>query len=182
MNDRIKKPAARPGHAKQVGQTPTSSRVAASTRTATTAVEPAETPPQPVPASRPRRQPNEVELTVAKHQKVLADALAKAQAINYDQPKVMKPEAIKSTKTAKVVKEKQPKARKPKLVRDSFAMPEAEYARIDELKQRLAALGKPAKKSEVLRGGIAALTALNDSELKAVMERVERIKTGRPNK
>ena len=67
-------------------------------------------------------------------------------------------------------------------MRDSYAMPESEYARIGELKQRLAALGAPARKSELLRGGIAALAALNDAELKAVMGRVERIKTGRPNK
>jgi hypothetical protein len=61
-------------------------------------------------------------------------------------------------------------------------MPEAEYARIGELKKRLAALGAEVKKSELLRGGIAVLAALNDAELKAVMGRVERIKTGRPAK
>jgi len=34
----------------------------------------------------------------------------------------------------------------------------------------------------LLRGGIAVLAALNDAELKAVMARIERIKTGRPAK
>ncbi|WP_265947500.1 hypothetical protein [Dechloromonas sp. A34] len=123
--------------------------------------------------ARPPRKPSRVDETVAKHQAALADALVKAQAIKYDQPKVMQP-AKKADKPAKV--------RKAKLVRDSFAMPEAEYARIGELKKRLAALGAEAKKSELLRGGIAVLAALNDAELKAVMGRVERIKTGRPNK
>ncbi|HJV94057.1 MAG TPA: hypothetical protein VJ572_11295 [Azonexus sp.] len=123
--------------------------------------------------ARAPRKPSRVDETVAKHQAVLADALVKAQAIKYDQPKVMQP-AKKAAKPAKV--------RKPKLVRDSFAMPEAEYARIGELKKRLAALGAEAKKSELLRGGIAVLAALNDAELQAVMGRVERIKTGRPNK
>ncbi|HLO62020.1 MAG TPA: hypothetical protein VK165_03560, partial [Azonexus sp.] len=133
--------------------------------------------------ARAPRQPTEVEQTVAKHQKVLADALAKAQAIKYDQPKVMKQEAPKATKAAKPAKPEKPvKAKKIKLVRDSYAMPETEYARIGELKKRLAALGNDVKKSELLRGGIALLAALNDSELKAVMGRVERIKTGRPNK
>ena len=61
-------------------------------------------------------------------------------------------------------------------------MPEAEYALIAELKKRLTALGSEVKKSELLRGGIAVLAALNDAELKAVMGRVERIKTGRPAK
>jgi len=142
------------------------------------------TPPAtaPAPAAQPRapRKPSEVEQTVAKHQKVLADALVKAQAIKYDQPRVMKPEVVKDKKEAKATKP--PKAKKVKLVRDSYAMPETEYARIGELKQRLAALGAPAKKSELLRGGIAALSALNDTELKAVMSRVARIKTGRPSK
>lgn len=123
--------------------------------------------------ARPARKPSRVDETVAKHQAVLADALVKAQAIKYDQPKVMQP-AKKAAKPAK--------AKKTKLVRDSFAMPEAEYARIGELKKRLAALGTEAKKSELLRGGIAVLAALNDAELQAVMGRVERIKTGRPNK
>ena len=40
------------------------------------------------------------------------------------------------------------KARKPKLVRDSFTIPKAEYSVLDELKQRAARAGSPAKKSE----------------------------------
>lgn len=120
------------------------------------------------------RKPTQVEATVAKHQKVLADALVKAQAIKYDQPKVMKQEVAKTTKPAK--------AKKVKLVRDSYAMPDTEYAQIGVLKKRLSGLGNEVKKSELLRGGIAVLAALNDAELKAVMGRVERIKTGRPAK
>ena len=145
-------------------------------------------PPKPAPAaaekpapvkpaaSKPRvvRRPTQVEATVAKHQKVLADALVKAQAIKYDQPKVMKQEVAKTTKPVK--------AKKVKLVRDSYAMPDTEYAQIGVLKKRLSGLGSDVKKSELLRGGIAVLAALNDAELKAVMGRVERIKTGRPAK
>ncbi|WP_428825827.1 hypothetical protein ACLIKD_15975 [Azonexus sp. IMCC34842] len=130
--------------------------------------------------ARPPRKPSREDETVARHQKVLADALVKAQAINYDQPKVMKQAAPLGKKAAK--HEKPAKAKKPKLVRDGYAMPEAEFARIGELKKRLAALGHEVKKSELLRGGIALLAALGDAELKAVMGRVERIKTGRPAK
>ena len=115
----------------------------------------------PVAVTRPLRKATRVDETVARHQKVLADALVQAQAINYDQPKPAK-------------------AKKAKLVRDSYAMPENEYAQIGTLKKRLSALGCAVKKSELLRGGIAALVALNDVELKAMMARVERIKTGRP--
>lgn len=117
------------------------------------------------------RKPTQVEVTVAKHQKVMAEALVKAQAIKYDQPKVMKQEATKAAKAKKV-----------KLVRDSYAMPDNEYAQIGVLKKRLSGLGSDVKKSELLRGGIAVLAALSDAELKAAMGRVERIKTGRPAK
>lgn len=127
--------------------------------------------------ARPARKPSRVDETVARHQKVLAEALAQAQAIKYDQPVFIKAEPPKGKKA-----EKSAKPKKPKLVRDSYAMPEAEYARIGELKKRLAALGRETKKSELLRGGIALLAALSDAELTAVMGRVERIKTGRPAK
>ena len=133
-------------------------------------VKPAEVVAEPSKA-KVERKPTQVEVTVAKHQKVLAEALVKAQAIKYDQPKVMKQEATKAAKAKKV-----------KLVRDSYAMPDNEYAQIGVLKKRLSGLGSDVKKSELLRGGIAVLAALSDAELKAAMGRVERIKTGRPAK
>lgn len=128
--------------------------------------------------ARTPRKPSRVDETVARHQKVLADALVKAQAIKYDAPPVVfKAEAGKGKKVEKPARQK-----KPKLVRDSFAMPEAEYAQIGGLKKRLVGLGRESKKSELLRAGVALLAALNDAELTAVMGRVERIKTGRPAK
>ncbi len=185
MTDTPKKPAAKADATTKPPRKLVPRTAPQATATPATVGDAPATPPAaaaPAPTTKPRapRKPSEVEQTVAKHQKVLADALAKAQAIKYDQPRVMKPEAAKDKKEAKAAKP--PKARKVKLVRDSYAMPETEYARIGELKQRLAALGTPAKKSELLRGGIAALAALNDAELKAVMGRVTRIKTGRPSK
>ena len=134
---------------------------------------------------RPPRKPSKEDETVARHQKVLAEALEMAQAIKYDQPKMMRPEVTKETakETTKEKKGAKPvKPKKPKLVRDSYAMPEVEYAQIAELKKRLLAQGTAVKKNELLRGGIAALAALTDAELKAVMAGVERIKTGRPAK
>jgi hypothetical protein len=110
---------------------------------------------------------------------VLAEALVEAQAISYAQPKVMRQEVAKE---AAKKKKKPAKQKKVKLVRDCFAMPEQEYVRIAEIKKRLSALGHEARKSEVLRGGIALLAVLNDAELKAVMARIDRIKTGRPSK
>jgi len=127
--------------------------------------------------ARPARKPSRVDETVARHQKVLADALTQAQAIKYEPPVVVKAESEKGKKGDKPGRQK-----KPKLVRDSFAMPEAEYAQIAGLKKRLAGLQRETKKSELLRAGVMLLAALNDAELVAVMGRVERIKTGRPAK
>ena len=76
-----------------------------------------------------------------------------------------------------------PKADKPKkakLVRDSFTIPKTEFAVLQELKQRAAASGKPAKKSEILRAGIKALAAMNGAAFAAALGAVPPLKTGRP--
>lgn len=72
------------------------------------------------------------------------------------------------------------KPKKPKLVRDSFTIPKAEYAVLDELKQRGAKLGHAVKKSEVLRAGIKALAVMSDNGFLASLHAVPAIKTGRP--
>lgn len=76
--------------------------------------------------------------------------------------------------------EKPAKAKKPKLVRDSFTIPKAEYLVLDELKQRATTLARPIKKSELLRAGIKALAAMNDTGFLAALDQVPAIKTGRP--
>lgn len=72
------------------------------------------------------------------------------------------------------------KSRKPKLVRDSFTIPKAEYAVIEALKQRAAQAGRTAKKSEVLRAGLMALAAMATPAFLAALQAVPPIKTGRP--
>ena len=79
-------------------------------------------------------------------------------------------------------KDKAEKDRKPKLVRDSFTIPKAEYAVLEALKQRAAQAGAPAKKSEVLRAGIKALASLTDDAFLAALAAVPSLKTGRPAK
>ena len=70
---------------------------------------------------------------------------------------------------------------KPKLVRDSFTIPKAEYAVLESLKLRAAKLARPSKKSEVLRAGISALSAMSDKALVAALNAVPSLKTGRPS-
>jgi hypothetical protein len=85
--------------------------------------------------------------------------------------------AAKATASGKADKPK-----KAKLVRDSFTMPKTEHAVLDELKLRAAKLGRPAKKSEVLRAGVQALAGMGDAAFLAAVGGVPAIKTGRPAK
>lgn len=78
--------------------------------------------------------------------------------------------------------DKADKPRKAKLVRDSFTIPKSEYTVLEELKLRAANLGRPAKKSEVLRAGVMALAAMGDAAFLASVTGVPAIKTGRPAK
>jgi hypothetical protein len=70
--------------------------------------------------------------------------------------------------------------RKAKLVRDSFTIPKAEFAVLQELKQRSSVSGTPAKKSEILRAGIMVLAGMNEAALRFALSAVPPIKTGRP--
>lgn len=72
------------------------------------------------------------------------------------------------------------KSKKPKIVRDSFTIPKAEYAVLQALKDRAAGLGHVAKKSELLRAGIQTLSAMTDGVLLTSLKAVRTIKTGRP--
>jgi len=113
-----------------------------------------------------------------------ATAAKPAAAVKPAAPKAA-PTATKAAPKAAATAKPQPKAdkpKKPKLVRDSFTIPKAEYAVLDELKQRAATLGAPAKKSEVLRAGIKALAQLPDAAFRAALAAVPAIKTGRPGK
>ena len=72
--------------------------------------------------------------------------------------------------------------KKVKLVRDSFSMPKNEYAAIDALKARALGMQLVAKKSELLRAGLLALSAMDDASLRTMLSAVPTLKTGRPKK
>lgn len=124
---------------------------------------------------------------MANSQKTSAAAPAKSRAATPAQRTGAAAKAAKALKTTKAVKTASPpaatkpaKEKKPKLVRDSFTIPKAEYAVLDELKQRAAKLARPAKKSELLRAGIKALAAMDKAAFAAALGDVPAIKTGRP--
>ncbi len=94
-------------------------------------------------------------------------------------PTALKPAAHSATK---VVAPKSDKDKKIKMVRDSIAIPKAEYLVLDSLKLRAATLAIPAKKTEILRAGIKALAAMSDKAFLSAVRSVPNLKTGRPAK
>jgi hypothetical protein len=82
------------------------------------------------------------------------------------------PKAVKKSK----------KEHKKNVVRDSFTMPQSEYAKIVEIKAICLKAKMHVKKSEVLRAGLKLLAELNAAQLKAAFGGLEKIKTGRPQK
>lgn len=141
--------------------------------------------PQPTTAT-----PAQAKKPIVKKAAPAKPALKKSVTVQAAKPKaavkktVAKAPLSKTIAKAKLEKaakaEKVEKAKKPKLVRDSFTIPKAEYVVLDELKQRSAKLTRPAKKSELLRAGIKALAALSDAAFLTALARVPAIKTGRP--
>lgn len=110
-----------------------------------------------------------------------ASAAAPAAPATGKKAKAPKPAANPAAAAARPVPAaKEAKARKPKLVRDSFTIPKDEYAIVDTLKLRAAALAQPVKKSELLRAGLKLLASLPDNALRSALQAVPSIKTGRP--
>jgi hypothetical protein len=74
------------------------------------------------------------------------------------------------------------KVRKTKLVRDSFTMPEQEYAVLNQVKKACLKAGFEVKKSELLRIGVALISQIDLATLQSVLSGLPHLKTGRPKK
>jgi hypothetical protein len=117
--------------------------------------------------------------------KVAAKPIAKASTQNPAKPTakpvakaIAKQVAIPTAKAvAKPVKEK-----KLKMVRDSISIPKTEYVVLEAMKLRAGKLAMHIKKTELIRAGIKALSALGDAGFLAALRAVPSLKTGRPSK
>lgn len=69
-----------------------------------------------------------------------------------------------------------------KLVRDSFTMPSGDFALVGVLKDRALQVQRPAKKSELLRAGLHALSGLSPQALAKALDALAPVKAGRPKK
>ena len=105
-----------------------------------------------------------------------SSAKAEAKATLQASPKAS-PKA--APKAAQAVVERE-KIRKPKLVRDSFTMPEEEYAVLALVKKACLKAGFEIKKSELLRVGVALISQIDMATLKSVLASLPQLKTGRP--
>ena len=74
------------------------------------------------------------------------------------------------------------KPKKPKLIRDSFTIPENEYQVLEDLKKRCLKAGVEIKKSDLIRIGIASLHALTVAQLGLSKDQLQKLKVGRPKK
>lgn len=153
-----------------------STKAAASARSAATKPSArARTAPDAVPAVRKR--------ATAKTASATAKKTTTRPSVARKSPPLKKAAHEPAPFAGKDIKAGKPaKAKKAKLVRDSFTMPDGEYALIAALKKRCLDAGVPAKKSEILRAAVANLAKLGDASVVAAVRRLEVIKTGRPAK
>lgn len=122
--------------------------------------------------------------TAAAKPQAVKKVIAAAKTAKVKKPAQKATVKAKSTATAptQTTEKVKVKTTKIKPVRDSFTFPKDEYAVIDLLKKRAVKLGHPSKKSELLRAGIKALSAMPDAVFSAAVQSVPAIKTGRPGK
>jgi hypothetical protein len=92
------------------------------------------------------------------------------------------PKAAKAGTAPAAAATAKPQRIKEKLVRDSFTMPRADFALIHQLKERALGFRRAIKKSELLRAGLQALSALEDRALQVMLDKLTAIKAGRPKK
>jgi hypothetical protein len=121
--------------------------------------------------------------------------LAKARAVPASKS-VKPPKSVKSARPEDAAADHKPAPAKPAapkhekkaaklrpvLVRDSFTMPESDFALIAVLKARAMKGQRGAKKSELLRAGLHILATLDVAALVTALGRLEAVKTGRPKK
>jgi hypothetical protein len=161
---------------------------AESTQASTKVIKGAKTHTKGATVSPPGKQKRLTRTVAAKQEQ--AEPAAVDQEVQKEEPVVTKP-AVKAKVAAKgapkaAAKAKSAeaavKAKKDKLVRDSFTMPESEYALISQLKKRCLVKGIAAKKSEILRAAIVSFAAASDANVLKAVKQLNFIKTGRPSK
>jgi hypothetical protein len=123
----------------------------------------------------PQVEPTEKKAPAVKKRSVAKKtSLVKKVAAKKATKKASKKTLGKSTKATKTVKTK--------LVRDSFAIPEKEYAALVAVKKACLKAGLEIKKTELIRIGIALVNTLTTAKIKTAQAKLTQISAGRPKK
>ncbi len=123
----------------------------------------------------PQVEPTEKKAPAVKKRNVAKKtSLVKKVAAKKATKKASKKTLGKSTKATKTVKTK--------LVRDSFAIPEKEYAALVAVKKACLKAGLEIKKTELIRIGIALVNTLTTAKIKTAQAKLTQISAGRPKK
>ena len=129
-------------------------------------------------AATPAGRKNAAKTGKSKAPKAGATKAGKGNPAPADAAKAKAAKPAKAARSDKGSKAKSTKAAKPKLVRDRFSFPKAEYAVLDSLKDRAVKAGKAVKKSELLRAGLKALAALPDLAFRTALDALPARKRG----
>ena len=123
----------------------------------------------------PQVEPTEKKAPAVKKRSVAKKtSLVKKVAAKKATKKASKKTLGKSTKATNTVKTK--------LVRDSFAIPEKEYAALVAVKKACLKAGLEIKKTELIRIGIALVNTLTTAKIKTAQAKLTQISAGRPKK
>ena len=68
-----------------------------------------------------------------------------------------------------------------RVIRDSFSLPAQDYSLLSTLRERGLKAGVHVTKSELVRAGLRVLLEMKDSDFISVVEKLEKVKTGRPS-
>ncbi|MDE2430239.1 MAG: hypothetical protein KGM99_16070 [Burkholderiales bacterium] len=131
------------------------------------------------PAAKVATKPATKAAPAVKAAKPVARATAKPASAKASPVKAIASKSVSVKAPVAVVVEK---PKKSKLVRDSFTMPEAEYAVLGHVKKACLKAGIEVKKSQLLRIGLALLKNTDVPNLKKMIAALEPLKAGRPKK
>ena len=68
-----------------------------------------------------------------------------------------------------------------RVIRDSFTIPASDYELIDTIRKRCLKSAVSVTKSEILRAGLIALAEMKTADLLDVINRLAKVRTGRPS-
>lgn len=100
----------------------------------------------------------------------IEDRFAKAEAIFGDSRPPILQEKLDANSTPAL----------PKVIRDTFSLPPTDYALLEQLRGRALSVGLAINKSELVRTGLRLLSELNEADFRQIIQRIDKIKPGRP--